>query len=76
MADWISVADERPPINEAVLAVVFGYPKQNIELVGSYEFVTLCEDGGWIVEAYPEWEGAIVTHWMSLPEPPGEEAHK
>lgn len=75
MAEWISVKDKVPTTSEDVLVIVNGKPKENITLYGAMEFASYAKGEGWIVDAYPEWEGAKVTHWMPLPESPKEDAH-
>ena len=69
---WISTERTLPQNDENVLSVVYGKPKDNIHLVGAYQLAEYSEKEGWIIEEYPEWKGAIVTHWMPLPEPPEE----
>ena len=72
MSEWISVKDRLPETNELVLVIASGNPEKNITLYGACELAEY-DSGGWILEMWPEWMGAVVTHWMPLPEPPGEE---
>lgn len=73
MSDWISVNDRLPEDSDiSILAIVNGVPKNNIHLIGAYEFAYYNKDDGWIIESYPEWENPDVTHWMPLPEQPKE----
>lgn len=74
MAEWISVEERLPAKAEDVLVIVNGKPKANITFVGAIEFAAYAKGEGWIVDAYPEWADAEITHWMPLPEPPGEGA--
>lgn len=67
---WISVRDRLPEDDNDVLAIVDGRPCENVNLIGAYELASYYPKDGWIIEAYPEWEGAKVTHWAPLPEPP------
>lgn len=69
---WISVKDRLPEDMGAVLVIVSGTPRKNITLDGAYEFGEYDPDEGWILEMWPEWKDATVTHWMPLPEPPEE----
>lgn len=74
MSEWISVKDRLPEHPELVLAIVSGKPWKNVTLDGAYQLASYDPDCGWIVEEYPEWEeGAVVSHWMPLPEPPEED---
>ena len=34
----------------------------------AYELAYYSKDEGWILEAYPEWEDAVVKKWMNIPE--------
>ncbi len=72
MSKWISVKDRLPESNELVLVIASGKPKDNITLYGACELAEYYDSYGWILEMWPEWMGAVVTHWMPLPEPPGE----
>lgn len=67
--DWIPVTEQLPEFGETVFAIVEGKPAENITLIGALQLATLYDDG-WCVEQWPEWQGAIVTRWMPLPEPP------
>ena len=66
---WIPVTERLPEVGEPVFAIVSGKPLENVELIGALQLATLYNDG-WCVEPWPEWQGAVVTHWMPLPEPP------
>ena len=68
--EWISVKDKLPDQNEEVLVIVNGKPKKNITLNCAYELAEYDPYEGWIMEMWPEWEGAVVTHWMPMPQPP------
>lgn len=67
---WISVEERLPDGDELVLAVVSGWPVKNVELRDAYELARYAPTEGWILEMWPEWEGAEVSYWMPLPEPP------
>lgn len=71
MSEWISVKDRLPSTDETVLAIVYGRPRKNIQLVAACQLGAWTEEG-WILDEYPEWETPSVTHWMPLPEPPEE----
>ena len=66
---WIPVEERLPELDELVLVIASGKPKENITLDNAVELATLYSDG-WCLEMWPEWTGATVTHWMPLPEPP------
>lgn len=70
---WISVQDRLPEEGYVVLAIASGCPHANIILKEAYQIAEWCHEGGWILQEFPEWEDAEVTHWMPLPEPPKEE---
>ena len=68
---WISVNDRMPDdYDNFMLAIVSGKPQSNIMLMGAVQLAMYSSEDGWIIEEYPEWNGAVVTHWMPLPEPP------
>lgn len=69
---WISVKDALPEPDVSVLVIVNGKPHENITLVGAYELAEFDSEEGWILEMWPEWMNAEVSHWMPLPEPPGD----
>ena len=68
--EWISVDDRLPDQSGEVLVIVSGTPQKNITLNCAYELAEYDPYDGWIMEMWPEWEDAVVTHWMPLPEPP------
>ena len=68
--EWISVDDKLPDQSGEVLVIVSGNPQKNITLDCAYELAEYDPYDGWIMEMWPEWEDAVVTHWMPLPEPP------
>lgn len=68
---WVSVTERLPEDSDDVLAVVFGRPMQNIELIGALHIAAYCgDDAGRYVPEYPDWDNPQVTHWMPLPEAP------
>ena len=68
---WIPVTERLQEGSDDVLAVVFGRPMQNIELIGALHIAAYCgDDAGWYVPEYPDWDAPRVTHWMPLPEAP------
>lgn len=66
---WISVEDRLPEVDVMVLVIVSGKPMSNVTLENSYELAEY-DPEGWILEMWPEWMDAEVSHWMPLPEPP------
>ena len=66
--EWISVDDRLPDQSGEVLVIVSGNPQKNITLNCAYELAEYDPYGGWIMEMWPEWEDAVVTHWMPIPE--------
>ena len=68
--EWISVRDKLPDQSGEVLVIVSGNPQKNITLNCAYELAEYDPYDGWIMEMWPEWEDAVVTHWMPLPEMP------
>ena len=68
--EWISVDDRLPDQSGEVLVIVSGNPQKNITLNCAYELAEYDPYSGWIMGMWPEWEDAVVTHWMPLPEPP------
>ena len=69
--EWISVKDKLPDQSGEVLVIVSGNPQKNITLDCAYELAEYDPYDGWIMEMWPEWEDAVVTHWMPLPNTEG-----
>ena len=67
---WVSVEQAMPPEHETVLCIVSGKPKPNIMLEDAYQLGSWNKADGWIIDEWLDWEGANVTWWMKLPEPP------
>ena len=68
---WVPVTERLPEDSNDVLAVVFGRPMRNIELIGALHIAAYCgSDAGWYVPEYPDWDDPRVTHWMPLPDVP------
>lgn len=76
MSEWISVKDRLPEGMDEVLVIVSGKPQKNITLDGAYELAEYDPVEGWILEMWPEYGSAVVTHWMPLPEPQEEANHE
>ena len=68
--EWVRVEDVMPPEHEPVLCLVDGKPKPNIMLEDAYQLGSWNKADGWIIDEWLDWEGANVTWWMKLPEPP------
>lgn len=73
--EWIPADMALPGLDEPVLVIASGKPHKNITLINAYELAEYTEDG-FVLEVWPEWTNAIVTHWMPLPEPPKEEPER
>ena len=68
--EWVSVEKALPPEHETVLCIVSGKPNPNITLEDAYQLGSWNKADGWIIDEWLDWEGANVTWWMKLPEPP------
>ena len=68
--EWVSVENAMPPEHEPVLCIVSGKPKPNIILEEACQLGSWNKADGWIIDEWLDWEGANVTWWMKLPEPP------
>ena len=68
--EWVSVEDAMPPEHEPVLCIVSGKPNPNITLEDAYQLGSWNKADGWIIDEWLDWEGANVTWWTKLPEPP------
>lgn len=68
--EWVSVENALPPEHEPVLCIVSGKPNPNITLEDAYQLGSWNKADGWIIDEWLDWEGANVTWWMKLPEPP------
>lgn len=68
--EWRDAEVELPPADDYAyhLVIVSGKPTRNITLDRAVELAEYDPDEGWILEMWPEWEGAGVAHWMPLPE--------
>lgn len=66
---WIPVEERLPHDFESVVVIASGRPNSYVELYYSYE-LGYHNGFGWRVNAYPNWDNPIVSHWMPLPEPP------
>lgn len=68
--EWIDAEVELPPEDDVILCVVSGKPRTNLTLDEAIEIASYRRTDGWIVDAYPEWEGPTVIYWRPIPEPP------
>jgi len=67
--DWIPCSERLPEYSDDLLLVqCSGKPRVNVVLDNAIQLASYTEEG-WIVEEYPEWEGAEVIAWQPLPEP-------
>ncbi len=71
MSKWIRVKDRLPERDGYVLVIASGNPRKNIMLKNAFELAEYSAVG-WLLEMWPDWMGAKVTHWMPLPKPPTE----
>lgn len=62
--DWISVKDRLPDVNEPV----------RVKSDSAISTAKRTERGLWLIKIAGQWRNWLVnvTHWMPLPEPPGE----
>ena len=67
---WTRATERLPEEDELMRATVNVRPVKNVELQDAYELAIYTPAEGGILEAWPEWEGAEVSCWMPLPEPP------
>lgn len=88
MSEWISVEDRLPETyvdgvlvwNDYLVVVEAKYPLKGVSFRG-VEVAGYSEEGGdidgkWTIQTddllYESFEECHVTHWMPLPEPPGD----
>ena len=69
---WIPVEERLPEQEDCVVVCVSGKPRENITLCDTVELATYSGNEGWILECWPDWATADVTHWMPLPPAPEE----
>lgn len=64
----------QPPVDTPLIVVVSGKPRENITLHHAIQTATWdpSDSAGWIIECWPDWAGAEVSHWMLLPDAPAE----
>ena len=72
MSEWISIKERLPEEHEPVLCIVSGKTKNNITLDEAYQFGSWNKADGWIIDEWPQWDGAVVSWWMPIPSPPKE----
>lgn len=66
---WIPVEEGLPEDPDRIVLIqVSGWPCENIELKNAIEFAIYNKEEGWILENYPDWEGAKPVAWQPLPE--------
>lgn len=65
---WISVEERLPEGDEFVLATVSGI-YNNITFSSAIQLAGYCEDDGWFIEGYPDWDAPEVIAWKPLPKP-------
>lgn len=66
---WIPVEERLPEDSDKIVLIqVSGRPCENIELKNAIEFASYNKEEGWILENYPDWEGAKLVAWQPLPE--------
>ena len=64
---WIPVKERLPEGDEFVLATVSGI-YNTITFSHAIQLASYCEDGGWFIEEYPDWDDPDVIAWQPLPE--------
>ena len=67
---WVDVKERMPEDDQGVVVIANGKPIEHLTLKDAYELAEWSKDDGWILECWPVWDGAVVTHWMPLPEAP------
>ncbi len=65
---WIPVEERLPEGDEFVLATVSGI-YNNITFSSAIQLAGYCEDDGWFIEGYPDWDAPEVIAWKPLPKP-------
>lgn len=68
--DWIDARARKPKDCDYVLAIASGSPGCGTHLLDAVEMAMYTQEDGWILEMYPEWREAKVTHWTPLPQMP------
>lgn len=69
---WIRVSERLPKSGEMVIVNANGKPRKNITMHNAPLIASYWEDEGWIVDGYEEWSNPEVTHWIPLPDEPGD----
>ena len=65
---WIPEEERLPEGDEFVLATVSGI-YNNITFSSAIQLAGYCEDDGWFIEGYPDWDAPEVIAWKPLPKP-------
>ena len=65
---WIPVSERLPEEDQCILVTVNGRYK-NVTFDNAIQIACYCEEEGWVIEEWPEWENPNVIAWMELPEP-------
>ena len=71
---WRRAEVEVPEDGEGALVIVSGKPRKHITLQDAICIASWSSDEGWILDEYPDWDGAEVSFWMPLPPVPEESA--
>lgn len=69
---WISVKDRLPEPGTGFVLVCANRKFRNITMVNALMLAEYSGEEGWILELFPDFSDVKITHWMPLPEPPGD----
>lgn len=65
---WIPV-EERSPEDDSFVLVTADGIYNAITFSRAILLASYCEDDGWFIEGYPDWDDPDVIAWQPLPEP-------
>ena len=70
---WRQMEVEVPQEDQEVLVIASGKPRPNLTLQDAICMASWSSADGWMLDEFPEWDGAEVKYWMPLPPEPDPE---
>ena len=70
--EWIRADERLPETDDQDYLVVVSGKFENVAFLGAIELAYYSKSEGWILEMWPMAKDLKVSHWMPLPELPGD----
>ena len=74
--EWINAEIDLPADPDSMVLVIANGKSGGVELIEAIQLATYSDDGGWVLEMWPECENFDVGWWMPLPPLPWEAAER